>query len=211
MPSHITQYVLWLLHQPASEWPPSLSSTDLYAAAYQQEFHTSDTQGLIASELQDQFSRNTCKKTLSFLQISQEGNHCRKASPPPSLLSSHPKKHMLPLGLVTTEISVEITIEFWKALGQSLPCTSTQKNRGETQSSVSSTTNSYVSLCEQQEEKAGAFFLYKCKNWYRLEIKEKPRFPHRHHFFLLSCKNILGQCSCNEMSAFFKCKSASLL
>lgn len=96
--------------------------------------------------------------------------------PPPSLLSSHPKKHMLPLGLVTTEISVEITIEFWKALGQSLPCTSTQKNRGETQSSVSSTTNSYVSLCEQQEEKAGAFFLFKCKNWYRLEIKENHVF-----------------------------------
>lgn len=96
--------------------------------------------------------------------------------PPPSLLSSHPKKHMLPLGLVTTEISVEITIEFWNALGQSLPCTSTQKNRGETQSSVSSTTNSYVSLCEQQEEKAGAFFLFKCKNWYRLEIKENHIF-----------------------------------
>lgn len=157
MPSDITQYLLWILHQPASKWSLSLSSTDLYAAANQHEFHTSDTQGLIASELEVQFAKNEWKKPFHISRFYEReitaGKH-----PSTSLLSSHLKKHVLHLVLVTTEISIKITIEFWKALGQYLLCTSMQRNREETQSSVNSTTNSYISLCEQQEERLVLFF-----------------------------------------------------
>lgn len=117
----------------------------------------------LASELQVPFARNMWKKPFHFSRFHEREISAGK-HPPTSLLSSHLKKHMLHLGLVTTEI----TTEFWKALGQYLSCT----NREETQSSVNSTTNSYISLCEQQEKRLVLFFCLSVKIGIELKLKK---------------------------------------
>jgi len=93
---NVIQVLLQLSHQPASVRSLSLSSTGSYIAAYQQEYRTADTQGLIASQLLVCFFRMTSKKSFDF-SILHRGEIT--AGKHPSLLSSHPNTCILHFGL----------------------------------------------------------------------------------------------------------------
>lgn len=93
---NVIQDLLWLSYQPASVQSLNLSSPRSYVAAYKQEYHMTDTGGLIACELIVHFSRMACKKSFDFSRLRAGVITAGKHS---SLLSFHPNTHILQLGL----------------------------------------------------------------------------------------------------------------